>query len=163
MFWARAVSWAGALFLNVLKMLVLPLVFCSMVSAVTGIMGTGSLRSVALYTVGYYLMTTFIAVTIGLVVVNTIGPGVGLTIVEGAEAPDIAPVGISSIIDSMVTSNLFEAAADFRVLPILVFALLFGAALASVGDQGRAAFGRKRTPLPHFLMPGANLREWICL
>jgi Na+/H+-dicarboxylate symporter len=136
---AVALSWAGDLFLDLLKMLVLPLVFCSMVSAVTGIMGAGSLRSVALYTFGYYLTTTFIAVTIGLVVVNVIGPGVGLTIVEGAEAPDIAPAGITAIIDSMVTPNLFLAATNFRVLPILVFALLFGAALAGVGDEGRAA------------------------
>jgi Na+/H+-dicarboxylate symporter len=136
---AVALSWAGDLLLNHLKMLVLPLVFCSMVSAVTGIMGTGSLRSVALYTFGYYLMTTFIAVSIGLVVVNTIGPGVGLTIVEDAATPDVAPAGITAIIDSMVAPNLFEAATNFRVLPILVFALLFGAALAGVGEEGRAA------------------------
>lgn len=136
---AVAVGWAGDLFLDLLKMLVLPLVFCSMISAVSGIMGAGSLRTVALATFGYYLATTFLAVTIGLVVVNVIGPGVGATIIEGAEAPAIAPAGVSAILDSLVTANLFEAATQFRVLPILVFALLFGAALASIGDEGRAA------------------------
>ena len=136
---AVAVGWIGDLFLDLLKMLVLPLIFCSMISAVTGIMGAGSLRRVAIYTFLYYLATTFVAVTIGLLVVNGLEPGVGVTIIEGAEAPDVAPAGMLAIAESLVTSNLFEAASRFRVLPILVFALLFGAALASIGDEGRAA------------------------
>ncbi len=136
---AVAVGWIGDLFLDLLKMLVLPLIFCSMISAVTGIMGTGSLRRVAIYTFLYYIATTFVAVTIGLLVVNGLEPGVGVTIIEGAQAPDVAPAGMLAIVESLVTSNLFEAATRFRVLPILVFALLFGAALASIGDEGRAA------------------------
>jgi len=136
---AVALTWAGDLFLNVLKMLVLPLIFCSMVAAVTGIMGHGSLRRVATYTFGYYLLTTLAAVTLGLVVVNLIQPGTGVELLDGASAPPVKAAGARAIVESIITPNLFAAAASFQVLPILVFALMFGAALAAIGDVGLPA------------------------
>ncbi len=136
---ASRVAWVGDMFLDILKMLVLPLIFCSMVAAVTGIVGAGSFRRMALMTFGYYLVTTLAAVLVGLVVVGVLAPGAGVTL-EGLPPRDITtPGGIETIRQTLVTPNLFEAAVEYKLLPLLVFALLFGAALGAVGDEGRAA------------------------
>jgi len=136
---ASSVAWIGDLFLNALKMLVLPLVFCSMVAAVSGLAGSGGLRRMALFTFGYYLLTTLAAVVVGLLLVNLIEPGVGIALGQGAVAPALAPTGIAAIATSIITPNVVEAAARFQILPVLVFALALGAALAAVGEQAREA------------------------
>jgi len=136
---ASSVAWIGDLFLNALKMLVLPLVFCSMVAAVSGLAGSGGLRRMALFTFGYYLLTTLAAVVVGLLLVNLIEPGVGIALGQGAVAPTLAPTGIAAIATSIITPNVVEAAARFQILPVLVFALALGAALAAVGEQAREA------------------------
>jgi Na+/H+-dicarboxylate symporter len=133
------VAWLGDAFLNALKMLVVPLVFFSMVDAVSGIAATGRLGRIAGLSFGYYLFTTLTAVCIGLIVVNVIQPGAGLSLVEGGVAPAVESGGIAGIVSSIISPNLFAAAVEFRVLPILVFALAFGAALAFVGDLAEPA------------------------
>ena len=73
-----SVAWLGTMFLNALKMLIVPLVFTSMV---TGIAGLGDIRNfgkLGKKTVLYYLSTTMIAVTIGIILVNIIQPGAGV-------------------------------------------------------------------------------------
>lgn len=135
---ATSVAWLGDLFLNALKMLVLPLIFCSMVDAVSGLFRLGNFRRVAAITFGWYLCTTFIAVVIGLVVVGFIRPGAGVALVGGA-GPDIAPATLGSIAGSVFSGNVFEAAARFQVLPVLVFALVFGLGLSAVGEKAEAA------------------------
>jgi len=134
---ATRVGWVGDLFLNALKMLVVPLVFCSMVEAAAGMMRAGRAGRVALVTFGYYLATTLMAVVLGLVLVVLIEPGRGMVLATGA-AP-VAHPELSTVVDSLFAPNLFRAAVDFQVLPLLVFALLFGFALAVVGETGRTA------------------------
>jgi len=135
---AVALDWLGSLFLDLLKMLVLPLVFCSMVASVTGIAGHGRFGRVAATTMVYYLTTTLAAVVLGLLVVNVVQPGVGVE-VAGTTTIDLRPTAAVDVLKSIVTPNLFEAASNFQVLPILVFALLFGAALGAIGESGRPA------------------------
>lgn len=136
---ATAVGWVGDIFLNALKMLVLPLVFCSMVDAVSAIGATGALRRMAVYTFAFYLVTTLAAVVVGLLLVNLIEPGVAISLGEEAVAPALAPTGIAAIAGSIITPNVVEAAARFQILPVLVFALALGAALAAVGEKAAEA------------------------
>jgi Na+/H+-dicarboxylate symporter len=136
---ATNVAWLGDAFLNALKMLVIPLVFFSMVDAVSGIAATGHLGRIGALSFGYYLFTTLAAVLVGLVVVNAIGPGRGLHIVEMGAAPMVESAGIAGLVNSIISPNLIAAAAEFRILPILVFALAFGAALAVVGEVANSA------------------------
>jgi len=136
---ATNVAWLGDAFLNALKMLVIPLVFFSMVDAVSGIAATGRLGRIGALSFGYYLFTTLAAVLVGLVVVNAIGPGRGLHIVEMGTAPVVESGGIAGLVNSIISPNLVAAAAEFRILPILVFALAFGAALAAVGEVANSA------------------------
>src|SRR5690242_5357165 len=72
------ISWIGQLFINLLKLIVLPLIFCALVSAITSIGEMKRLGSIGIYTLGYVLLSVSIAVIIGLFLLNTFQPGSGI-------------------------------------------------------------------------------------
>ena len=107
------VDWIGEMFLDTLKMLVIPLIVSSMI---VGISGLGDIRKVGkagTITLVYFLSTTGIAVMAGIIVVNIIQPGLGVELttdipekVSGKES-----VGITDILQSFVTPNLIHSMA----------------------------------------------------
>jgi len=128
----------GMLFLNALKMIVLPLI---VVSITLSIMKVGNLGSLGLKTLFYYLITTGIAVFIGIVAVNVIHPGDGSMALTG-QMPDIVSGKESmSLVDVLllkfVSPNLFNSAEEFEILPLIVASILFGAAFASLGKESK--------------------------
>jgi solute carrier family 1 (high affinity glutamate transporter) protein 1 len=136
------VEWIGEMFLDALKMLVVPLIISSMI---VGIAGLGDIRKVGktgLIALIYFMLTTCIAVGIGLVMVNIIEPGVAVEMtvehvpekVAGKEA-----IGITDILKSFVSSNLVDSMAKMEILPLIVFSLVFGAVLTTLGEQGKRA------------------------
>ncbi|MDX8401513.1 MAG: dicarboxylate/amino acid:cation symporter, partial [Mariprofundaceae bacterium] len=134
----RSVAWLGELFLTALKMLIVPLVA---VSVITGVAGLGDVRRLGRMgglAVGYYLTTTLIAVSIGLVMANLWQPGVGVDFSQAADAPKpkVGDVGITDLILSLVHPNIVGAAAEMKLLPIIVFCIAFGAALSTLGGRG---------------------------
>ncbi|MEC9341993.1 MAG: cation:dicarboxylase symporter family transporter, partial [Pseudomonadota bacterium] len=134
-----AVGWLGELFLRTLKMLILPLIIAAVISGVAALGDVRKLGRVGWLTLTYYLVTTATAVFIGLVVVNLIEPGVGLT-PPSDHAPDRiaakADTGVVDILLSLVDANLVDAAANTRLLPIILFSILLAAALTTVGQRG---------------------------
>ena len=134
-----AVGWLGELFLNALKMMIVPLVVSSIINGVVSMKQSANLGKVGGYTLLYYMTTTAVAVLIGLAVVNVIQPGVGLEFksesipekVMGKES-----TGVSDIVLSLVTPNLIGAAADGDLLPVIIFSILFAVALNLVGEKG---------------------------
>lgn len=135
-----AFSWAGTLFLNALKMMIIPLIIAAVISGVASMGDIRKLGRLGGVTVFYYFCTTGIAVFIGLVVVNIIEPGAGLNI-TGGEIPDKVAgkedIGISDIILSMVSPNLVQSASETKLLPLIIFSILFSAALTTLGEKGR--------------------------
>ena len=133
------VAWIGELFLNALKMLIVPLIFAAVTSGVAALGDVRKLGRLGGITVTYYFCTTAVAVAIGLVMVNWIQPGVGLTL-ELAALPEglaaKAEVGVSDILLSLVSPNLVAAAADTQLLPIILFAIVLSAALTTLGAGG---------------------------
>jgi len=128
----------GTLFLNALKMIVLPLI---VVSITLSIMKVGNLGSLGLKTLFYYLITTGIAVFIGILVVNIIHPGDGSMVLTG-QMPDIVSSKENmSLVDVLllkfVSPNLFNSAEEFEILPLIIASILFGAAFASLGKQSK--------------------------
>lgn len=135
----EACTFVGSLFLNALKMLIVPLIVAAMVHAILGSGGTEGLSRLGAKTTVYFLATTLLSVVTGLVLLNLIAPGVidgapagerlGLAAntaevlakVENRGAGDIAEIFIR-----MVPPNLFQAAADGEMLGLIFFALLFG-------------------------------------
>ncbi|MEZ5358056.1 MAG: cation:dicarboxylase symporter family transporter [Candidatus Zixiibacteriota bacterium] len=134
------VKFLGDIFLKLLKMLVIPLLFCSMVVGITNLGDVRKLGRTGFKTILYFLATSTIAVIIGLVLVNIIRPGVGASL-DQAIAPDaiIGSEGYSFLtwLTAQIPDNIFFAAAETQVLPIIVVALFFGGVLSTIGSKGR--------------------------
>lgn len=127
----------GTIFLSALKMIVLPLVI---VSITLSIMKVGPIGSLGIKTLIYYLATTAIAVFIGIVIVTIIRPGVGSGVFEGAMPEVIREKQGTTLVDlvqGLISPNLFESAAKFEILPLIIAAILFGVAFATLGKENR--------------------------
>jgi Na+/H+-dicarboxylate symporter len=128
----------GDLFLKALKMIVLPLIIISITLSIMKIGDPKELGSMGLKTVLYYAFTTAIAVFIGIVVVLIISPGEGGQALTGEIPEKIMgkeDFEITSILDYFIYPNLFLAATEFKILPIIVACILFGIAYATLGKQ----------------------------
>nr|VFK77987.1 MAG: Na+/H+-dicarboxylate symporter [Candidatus Kentron sp. SD] len=135
------VAWLGTLFLNALKMMILPLIIAAVISGVASMGDVRRLGRVGGITLGYYVSTTAIAVLIGLVMVNLIEPGIGLDISGGTIPEGVSEkkdVGITDIILSLVSPNLIASAVETQLLPIILWSILFAAALTTLGEKGKA-------------------------
>jgi Na+/H+-dicarboxylate symporter len=127
----------GTIFIKLLKMLIVPLIIASMVMGVAKVGDIRKLGNLGGKTFVFYVLTTFASVLVGLIVVNIIRPGVGGSSLGGT-VPDVVntPVTVGSIILSMIPDNPVRAAADGQILPLIVFSLLFGAVLTTLGKRG---------------------------
>jgi len=137
---AVSIGIVGDLFLNALKMMVLPLIVTSLVVGITNLGDIRHLGSMGVKTVAYYLTTTGIAVAIGIVLVANIQPGSGVEQFAGELPERIASKGNFSFWDvlrGIIHPNIFQAAADFQILPIIFASLLFGAALTTLKEKGK--------------------------
>ncbi len=136
----QSVGWLGTLFLNALKMMIIPLILAAVISGVASLGDVRKLGRIGGVTLIYYTSTTAIAVLIGLIVVNIIQPGAGLDL-QGGVIPEKVQgkedTGVSDILLSMVSPNLIASAADTQLLPIILFAILFSAALTTIGAKGQ--------------------------
>ncbi|MGN7612310.1 dicarboxylate/amino acid:cation symporter [Magnetococcales bacterium HHB-1] len=135
-----SIAWIGKLFLNALKMLIVPLIVVAVISGVASLGDVRKLGRLGGVTLVGYMCTTGIAVLIGLIVVNIIQPGEGLSFVPPEIPEKVAgktETGMTDIVLSMVSPNLIQSAADGRLLPLIVFSILFSAALTTLGQKGR--------------------------
>jgi Na+/H+-dicarboxylate symporter len=132
-------TFLGTLFLNALKMLIVPLILSSIITGVAGIGDSGSMGRLGGKTLLYYLTTSLFAILVGLLLVNLISPG----IVDGEPVREIIPVeidtayiaervegrGMGDVVDiflRMVPTNVVSAAAQGQMLGLIFFSLLFG-------------------------------------
>ena len=124
-------------FIRLMQMLVIPLVFCSLICGTMSIGDTKTLGKVGLKTLGFYLVTTAIAVSVALSVGLLIKPGVGLDI-EQVQTSDVAVSQSTSLADTLlniIPKNVIGSMADGDMLPIIVFAVFTGIMLAKLGKK----------------------------
>jgi len=135
----QVVAWLGELFLTALKMLIVPLVAASIITGVAGLGDVRKLGRLGGISIGYYACTTLIAVSIGLLMANLWQPGVGVDLSSGRAAPEpaVGDVSITDLILSLVYPNIIDAAAQMKLLPIILFCILLAAALSTLGERGR--------------------------
>lgn len=122
------VSWMGEVFLRALRMIIVPLIFSSIVSGVTGIGSAKNLGRMSLKTFSYYLTTSLFAIITGLFMVNLLKPGKGADlglsgIVEGL---DVGADTFGQTLINIIPVNIVEAMATGDMLSIIFFAILFG-------------------------------------
>ncbi|MFN3231665.1 MAG: dicarboxylate/amino acid:cation symporter [Alphaproteobacteria bacterium] len=141
---AMSLGIIGKLFLNALKMLIIPLIFAAVISGITALGDIRKLGRIGGITVSYYLITTGIAVFIGLIVVNFFQPGAGIDIGGGFLAERVEAnqdKAATDILFELFHPNLVQAASETKLLPVIFFAILLGAALTTVGKSGNGAIG----------------------
>ena len=136
------IKWMGTLFLNALKMTIVPLILAAVISGVASLGDIRKLGRPGGLTMLYYLSTTVIAIIIGLVLVNLIQPGVGVEMsaealrAGQAKAESNGGMTFSDILLSLISPNLVKSAVDLQLLPLVFFAVIFGAAVTTVGAAG---------------------------
>ncbi|MEZ5566465.1 MAG: dicarboxylate/amino acid:cation symporter [Gammaproteobacteria bacterium] len=134
-----SVEWIGMLFLKSLKMIIVPLVMASMIVGVTALGDVRRLGRLGGATVLYFAVTTAIAVTIGLVMVNLLQPGVGMSIDDMVIPANVAAKEAITLPDlalSLVSDNIVSSMANMELLPVILFSLVFGAVLSTIGAVG---------------------------
>lgn len=125
----------GTMFINLIKMMIVPVVFFSLVVGITSLGDTKKLGRIGLKTVGIYLVTTAIAITIGFVVAGIIGPGVGADFVAGAQPKVKDAPYIMKVLLDMIPTNPIDSMAKAAILPTIVFALFVGVGIVKVGGE----------------------------
>jgi len=118
----------GDIFLRLLKMVIVPLIFTSITAGVIGIGGSKNFGRLCTKTIGYYLLTSLVAILTGLGLVNLLRPGVGANL--GLSTPvsvsDLSAGSLSDIILRMLPENPIAAMAQGDILPLIFFSILLG-------------------------------------
>ena len=126
----------GNLFIKLMKMLVVPLVFCSIIVGVTSISDIRKLGTIGGRTIGIYLITTALAVTIALTIAGIIHPGAGLHMTGLADPSNVTTnVTLTNTILDMIPDNPINSLASGDMLPVIIFAILVGIILAKLRDK----------------------------
>ena len=126
----------GKLFVNSLKMLVVPLVFCSIAVGVSSLANISLMGRVGLKAIIIYLFTTAIAISLALIVAITINPGKGLDIADTSEFTVKEAPSIISVITSIIPPNPVLAMAEGEMLQIILFSILLGVAITLSASAG---------------------------
>ena len=140
----------GVIFVNLLKLIAVPLVFASLVKGVTSLSDISKLSRIGGKTIAFYLVSTVISVTIGLLLVNTVNPGADFdkdTIAltqdnqEGAikkidAAEGVKEEGPLQFVVDIIPTNIFESASNnWNMLQVIFFAILFGIAIVMLSKE----------------------------
>ena len=125
----------GTIFINLIKMIIVPIVFFSLVVGMTSLGDISKLGRIGMKTIILYLLTTAIATVIGFGVAGPVHPGLGLTLtateaVNVKEAPSIMQVFVA-----MVPTNPVASMAKAEILPLIIFALFVGIGILKVGGE----------------------------
>lgn len=120
----------GQIFINFLKMLVVPLVFASIYVAIMGLGSLDDLKRIGLKTIGLYLTTTALAVLLAIAVMNIvpIGEKVSVEGLEYAKAAQVAAFSFESMILSFIPTNIFNSLTQGSMMQVIVFSIMFGIA-----------------------------------
>ncbi len=127
----------GQVFISLLKMLVVPLVFVSLICGVSSLADPKMLGRVGGKTIALYLLTTGIAVTLALTAAVVFQPGIGVNPVNLVEKEIAEVTPFTQVLIDMVPNNPIAAMADAKMLPIIVFAVLLGLSITLSGEAGK--------------------------
>lgn len=127
----------GKAFVASLKLLVVPLVFVSLVCGASNLSDGSSLGRIGIKTVGLYLFTTAIAITLALTVANIVDPGMGMALMTDAVFVAKESPPLKEVIVAIVPTNPVKAMAEGNMLQVIVFAILVGVAIAKSGSSGQ--------------------------
>jgi Na+/H+-dicarboxylate symporter len=121
-------------FLRLIKMIIAPLVFCTLVVGVARMEGAAAIARIGAKALGWFLVATLISMSIGLVAVQLFKPGLGLTATAATGGAQAAtPLLLKDFLEHVIPSSVIQAMANNEILQIVVFSVFFGAAASSLG------------------------------
>ncbi|WND02580.1 dicarboxylate/amino acid:cation symporter [Temperatibacter marinus] len=137
---ATAISWLGDMFIRLIRMVIVPLVFLTLVSGVIAMGDPKRLGSIGIKTIMLYMGTTAVAIVIGLVLATLIQPGVGVDLAAaGTESKALVrqAMTLDGFIEMLIPKNPVKAMVDAKMLQIIFFGVMFGAALMMTKEDGK--------------------------
>ena len=135
----------GDLFIRLVRMIVAPIIFCTVVHGIASVGEARRVGRVAVKTLNYFEIVTTLALVLGLVLVNVWAPGAGMNVdastLENRDVQDVEqsarPLGYGEFLVSLVPTSAVGAFAEGDVLPVLFFSVMFAFALLSLGPKGK--------------------------
>jgi Na+/H+-dicarboxylate symporter len=138
---AEYLSIVTALFLRLIKMIIAPLVFSTLVAGIAHMGDIAALGRVGVRSIAWFILASLVSLTLGLILVNLLQPGVGLNLplppTSAASGVETAAFNLKDFVSHLVPASIFEAMSTNEILPIVIFSLFFGVALTAVGDKGK--------------------------
>ena len=133
-------STGGEIFLRALKMLVVPIVFCSLICGICNLKDFTSLGRISIKTISFYIFTTSIAISIAILLASIVNPGESFKsqIISNEIEINSAPK-ISEILINIIPLNPFESLVKGNMLQVIFFALLIGSAISISKSKGKSA------------------------
>lgn len=135
--WGQVTTPIGDIFIRLLRMVILPLIFFSIISGIASVVDLNRLKRIGGIFVGYWFISSLIAASMGLIWAFIIRPGVGIQL---EEVEEFSTEGVN-LLDSFVRwipDNVFAAFAQFNILQLIVFSILLGLAIAFLGKDSEA-------------------------
>lgn len=129
----------GDVYLNIIKMMVIPVLICAVMTGIINSANLGSLKRVAVKTVLLYVVMFLASFAVAFGVAMIIRPGIGV-VFENQPVYDGevgGPIKISEVLLGIFPDNIFEALSANNILPTMLFAILLSAAIVSIGEKGR--------------------------
>ena len=136
--WVKTFGTLSAIFLNLIKMLVAPLVLGTIISGLAHMNDSAAVGRIGLRAILWFLAASLISISLGLVMVNYFQPGVGVDLAAPVKAVgEVKKLDLFEFIEHVFPKNLFTALSENNVLQILVFSLFAGIGLTAIGDKGK--------------------------
>lgn len=130
------------IFLRLIKMIIAPLVFSTLVVGIAHMEDAAAIGRVGAKTMGWFITASIVSLSIGLIMVHLISPGVGLNIplpdVSATSTVDATTLSLKDFITHLVPKSIVEAMANNEILQIVVFSIFVGTAIASIDDKAPA-------------------------
>ena len=137
---ADYLSIVTALFLRLIKMIIAPLVFSTLVAGIAHMGDVAALGRVGVRSILWFIFASLVSLTLGLILVSLLQPGVGLNLplppVTATAGVETATFNLKDFVSHLVPASIFEAMSSNEILPIVIFSIFFGVALTAIGEKG---------------------------
>ena len=138
---ADYLSIVTTLFLRLIKMIIAPLVFATLVAGIAHMGDVAALGRVGIRSLAWFIGASLVSLTLGLMLVHLFAPGVGLNLAippaTAASGVETGGFNLNDFVTHVVPASIFEAMSKNEILPIVVFSVFFGVALTAIGDRGK--------------------------
>jgi Na+/H+-dicarboxylate symporter len=138
---ADYLSIVTALFLRLIKMIIAPLVFSTLVAGIAHMGDVAALGRVGVRSLLWFIGASLVSLTLGLILVHLFAPGVGLNLplppVTAGSGVETGGFNLKDFVTHVVPASIFDAMSTNEILPIVVFSIFFGVALTAIGEKGK--------------------------